>query len=62
MFSDEDSVIGIGFADLDLDLNKHAGKYPNSTGYLSRDGKLYINNKAPSSDDLGGLQPFEKGT
>lgn len=39
----EDSVLTIGLADSRFPLNKHPGKLPESTGYNSRDGKLYYN-------------------
>ncbi|XP_062616121.1 uncharacterized protein LOC134277830 [Saccostrea cucullata] len=39
----EDSVLTIGLADSKFPLNKHPGKVPESTGYCSRDGKLYYN-------------------
>ncbi|KAK3097806.1 hypothetical protein FSP39_013389 [Pinctada imbricata] len=37
----EDSVISIGIADHSFPENKHPGKLQNSTGYMSRDGKMY---------------------
>jgi hypothetical protein len=46
LFADEDSVISIGIGDHKFPLNKHPGKCPLSTGYVSRDGKMYCNEKA----------------
>ena len=43
--SDEDSVISIGIGDQSFPLNKHPGKLKNSTGWVSRDGKMYFNEK-----------------
>ena len=48
-FADEDSVISIGIADESFPLNKHPGKLKNSTGWVSRDGKMYFNEKCNGS-------------
>lgn len=39
----EDSVLTLGLAHSRFPLNKHPGKLPESTGYNSRDGKMYYN-------------------
>ncbi|KAH3739061.1 uncharacterized protein LOC127851769 [Dreissena polymorpha] len=41
----DDSVIGIGIGDAQFNLSKHPGKHKNSTGYISKDGKLYYNER-----------------
>lgn len=45
LISDEDSVVSIGVADSSFPLNKHPGKLKRSTGWVSRDGKMYFNEK-----------------
>lgn len=42
---DVDSVVSIGVSDAKFPLNEHPGKCLNSTGYVSRDGKMYFNTK-----------------
>lgn len=41
----EDSVVSIGIGSSTFPLNKHPGKCPQSTGYVSREGKMYCNEK-----------------
>lgn len=41
----EDSVVSIGVADSSFPLSKHPGKLKRSTGWVSRDGKMYFNEK-----------------
>ena len=49
MIADEDSMLSVGVADAKFPLNKHPGKCLNSTGYVSRDGKMYFNTKYSGS-------------
>ncbi|KAL4232460.1 hypothetical protein ACF0H5_007153 [Mactra antiquata] len=39
----EDSVVSVGVADCSFNLSKHPGKCQQSSGYSSRDGKMYSN-------------------
>ncbi|XP_045196072.2 uncharacterized protein LOC123551303 [Mercenaria mercenaria] len=42
----EDSVVSIGVGDSNFPLTKHPGKCAQSTGYVSREGKMYCNEKS----------------
>ena len=44
-FSDEDSVVAVGVAGKNLPNNKYPGKFDKSVGWVSRDGKLYYNER-----------------
>ena len=57
--TDEDSVLSLGISDSDFPLNKHPGKCSQSTGYVSRDGKMYCNEKA--TGNIEG-ERFNEGT
>lgn len=44
--ADEDSVVSIGIGSSEFPLNKHPGKCLQSTGYVSREGKMFCNEKS----------------
>lgn len=60
-FLDEDSVVSIGIGDSAFQLNKHVGKFKDSTGYLSRDGKIFYNEMAIASSSLTEGERYSEG-
>ena len=59
--TDEDSVVSIGVGDSQFDLTKHPGKVKDSTGYMSRDGKMYFNLRSTGGHSKADGERFGEG-